>query len=103
MLTVFAPVFSVNLAQYFLQASQINLEFVEEKLRSLGTHQPFLTKSRFQKINQNFLTDLAKPRHDKHTYRQHKPGKKFYKLQQEKLAVYNVMEKLFDKIKSKFL
>ena len=95
MLTLFTPILSFNLAAYFIQNNQ--LEFIEEKLRALGTHQPFLTRTRFQKINEDFLTQLSKPRADKHSY-QHKPDKSFHKMLQEKMVIYMVMKKLFNEM-----
>ena len=104
LLTLFTSITAFNeelsgfdAGRFFIQAGRFKLKlgFLEEKLRSLGTHRPFLTRSRFRQINQEFLAKLTKKRLEKHSY-QHKPDKHFNKLQEEKMAVYNVMEALFD-------
>ena len=103
LLTIFTPVFTFNaelsgfdVGHFFIQADRLKLKlgFIEEKLGSLGTHQPFLTQSGLRKITQDFLVKVTKKR--KHGY-QHKPDKYFNKLEKEKMAVYKIMRHLFDK------
>ena len=92
MFTFFTPIFSFNLAAYLIQNSRLG--FIEEKLGILGTYQPFLTRKRFQKINEDFLTELSKPRSDKYSY-QHKPDKRFHKMLKEKNGDLHGHEKTF--------
>ena len=103
LLTICTPVFTFNeelsgfdAGLFFIQADRLNLKlgFLEEKLRSPGTHQPFLNQSGLRKITPDFLVKVTKKR--KHGY-QHKPDKYFNELEKEKMAVYNIMEHLFDK------